>query len=114
MDYHLEIDGDAIERQWSKTVAVNFGNYEPFWIEHVVPITWRIVDRDCRYVRSSTPESLRKLATYNYGVFLHLAGCHAQLETATQPDQSNAQIFARLGIYVFYSRLYSATLLVRW
>ena len=71
----------------------------------MVPITWRVVDRSCLYVRSTVHRSLKKLATCNYGVFLHLAQCHAELETARR---NNEQLFARLGLYTFYSRLSSA------
>jgi hypothetical protein len=110
--YRLENAGDAIERKWAKAVAANFGNYEPFWIAHVVPITWRMVDTRCLYVRSSAPKPLKKLATYNYGVFLHLAGCHEELEAARQTSHDDTQLFARLGVYTFYSRLYSVSQLV--
>ena len=113
MDYRLEDDGDTIERRWGKAVTAVFQNYEPFWIEHVVPITWRVVDRRCLYVRAGAPKALRKLATYSYGIFLHLAACHEQLEIATKDgNEANAQLFARMGIYVFYGRLYSAGELV--
>jgi hypothetical protein len=113
MGYDLEHDGDAIERRWGELITVRFKNYEPFWIDHVVPITWRVADRHCLYVRSSVPKHLKKMATFNYGVFLHLAACHEQLETAkTGTNGTGADLFARTGIYTFYSRLYSAGELV--
>lgn len=113
MDYRLEDDGDAIERRWGNAVTGVFRNYEPFWIEHVVPITWRVVDKRCLYVRAGAPKALRKLATYSYGIFLHLAACHEQLEIATKTgNETSAELFARTGIYVFYGRLYSAGELV--
>ena len=112
MSFLLEQDGDSIERRWAGVVSVNFKNYEPFWTKHVAPITRRTQDRNCLYIRSAVPESLRKLATYNYGTFLHLVGCHEQLETASKEDEAGAQLFARLGMYYFYSRLYSAIELI--
>src|SRR5208282_2856149 len=113
VDYSLEKDGDTIERRWRKAVAAGFRNYEPFWITHVVPITWRVKKRSCLYVRSGAPKKLKKLATYSYGIFLHLAACHEQLEIATQEgDDASAELFARTGLYRFYSRLFSAGELV--
>jgi hypothetical protein len=51
------------------------------------------------------PEQLQKLATTNYGVFIHLAACHQQLNS--DPD-----LFAAEGLYTFYSHLYSVGKLV--
>jgi len=112
VNFSLANDGDAIEKRWAGAVTLNFKNYEPFWTMHVAPITRRTQDRTCLYVRSDVPDSLRKLATYNYGTFLHLAGCHEQLEVASTADEAGAQLFARLGMYYFYSRLYSSIELI--
>lgn len=109
MDYRIENDGDAIERRWGGVVGTVFHNYELLWREHVVPITWRVVNRHCLYVRSGAPSALRKLATCNYGTFIHLAAAHEQLEIANaEGTGTGAELFARTGLYTFYSRLFSA------
>lgn len=118
MSFSLKDDGDAIERRWYNVILLpdRFPNYEPLWIEHVVPITWRVVEPTRLYVRSAAPRPLKYLATYNYGIFIHLSAAHEQLEIANtktdKTDETNAELFARTGIYTFYSRLYSAGQLV--
>ena len=113
MSYSLKDDGDAIERRWGEEIGKAFKNYEPFWIQHVVPITWRVKERRRLNVRSGGPKKLRELATCSYGIFIHLAGCHEQLAIAkADGDDVNAELFARTGVYSFYSRLYSAGALV--
>jgi hypothetical protein len=45
------------------------------------------------------------MASSNYGVFVHLAGCHRQIQQ--QETEPNLELFAADGMYAFYSRLYS-------
>jgi hypothetical protein len=119
MSFNLKKNGDAIEQRCAEDIGAHFENYEKLWVEHVVPITWRRAPGQCTYVRAAVPKALKKLATYNYGVFLHLAACHEQLRfadnTSADPGQiagSYAELFARTEIYSFYSRLFSAGELV--
>jgi hypothetical protein len=111
MDYRIEDDGDAIERRWGKAVGHAFSNYESFWVKNVIPITWRVAEGSCLYVRSGVPGVLKTLATYSYGIFIHLAAAHEQLEIAERSN-TDAELFARTGIYTFYNRVYSAGALV--
>jgi hypothetical protein len=94
-------DGDKIETRWWPEIKAHFPHYEKLWSQHVVPLTGR---PDYLYVRAAVLKCLAKLATASYSVFVHLAGCHHQLD----PRSRHPDLFAIEGIYVFYSRLYSA------
>jgi hypothetical protein len=94
-------DGDRIERFWWRKIRHAFPRYDEFWIRHVKPLTYR--PRSI-YVRESVRSELALLATASYGVFFHLVGCYQQLR-ADSPDPDE---FGDQGIYVFYSRLFSA------
>ena len=96
----LDKDGDRIEKRWWQQVKVRFPHYQDLWSQHVAPLT----GADYLYVREAVPELLAKLATASYSVFVHLAGCHQQLD----PVFRDPDLFATEGVYIFYSRLYSA------
>src|SRR2546430_11463362 len=104
--WSLAQHGDRIEKKWGVKIMERFPLYETFWALHVVPLTYRVSDPSCLYVRSTVHKELTALATASYGVFVHLAACHEQLES--DPD-----LFAAVGIYPFYSRLYSVGELVK-
>jgi hypothetical protein len=84
----------------------SFPLYETFWVLHVVPLTYRVIDPGSIYVRSAVRKELKKLATASYGVFIHLAACHQQL--GSDPD-----LFAAEGICTFYSHLFTVGELVK-
>lgn len=92
--------GDSLEKKWAPKILSAFPRYEQFWADHVVPLTYRTADPHCIYLRAAVRKELDAVATASYGVFLHLAGAHAQL--ATDPA-----LFAAEGVYTFYNRLYS-------
>lgn len=94
-------DGDKVETRWWPEIKARFPHYERLWKEHVAPLTGR---PEYLYVREAVPPRLAKLATASYSVFVHLAGCHQQLN----PKYRHADLFATEDVYVFYSRLYSA------
>jgi hypothetical protein len=101
----LKNRGDSVEREYADCVGVHFPSYERLWARHIVPLTYRVIDPDCVLVRANldpNPE-LERMATGSYGTFLHLASCHHQLKSISEPE-----LFAREGTYHFYSRLYSA------
>jgi len=102
----LDNDGDKIEKRWWPQIQARFGHYEDLWRQHVFPLTGR---PDYRYVREAVPARLAKLATASYSVFVHLAGCHQQLD----PRHRHPDLFATEGVYIFYSRLYSAQQSIR-
>jgi hypothetical protein len=93
--------GDKIERDLWPEIKVRFPHYESLWRQHVAPLTGR---PEYSYVREAVPGHLTKLATASYSVFVHLAGCHQQLD----PRYRHPDLFATEGVYVFYSRLFSA------
>ena len=99
--FTLAQHGDSVERTWASTLTKNFPLYEVFWTEHVVPLTYRVVDPSSIYLRAAIRKELDLMATASYGTFAHLAGCHQQL-------QGDPALFAAEGLYTFYSRLYSA------
>src|SRR5713101_5739388 len=98
---NLADHGDRIEKRWWPEIKGRFPHYEILWSQHIAPLTGR---PDYLYVRAAVPAELAKLATASYSVFVHLAGCHQQLD----PDYRQHDLFATEGVYVFYSRLYSA------
>lgn len=102
----LGSDGDKIERYWWPQIQERFPHYEDLWKQHVIPLTGR---PDYLYVREAVPARLAKLATASYSVFVHLAGCHQQLD----PRYRHPDLFATEGVYIFYSRLFSAQQAVR-
>jgi hypothetical protein len=99
--WELDRDGDRIEKRWWPYIKAGFPQYQDLWSQHVVPLTGR---PEYLYVRESIPPPLAKLATVSYSVFVHLAGCHQQLD----PSFRHSDLFATEGVYIFYSRLYSA------
>jgi hypothetical protein len=104
--WKLPEHGDRIEKCWWPDIKAGFPHYETLWSQHVAPLTGR---PDYLYVRAAVPARLAKLATASYSVFVHLAGCHQQLD----PNYRHPDLFATEGVYVFYSRLYSAQQAVR-
>ncbi len=104
--WSLAKHGDSLEKKWSPKILQSFPIYELFWVEHIVPLTYRAVEPTCIYLRAAVRKELDAVATASYGVFLHLAGAHSQLQT-------NRALFAAEGVYTFYSRLYSVGLMVR-
>jgi hypothetical protein len=101
----LKDDGDLIERTYADDIGRYFPLYEEVWVKHVIPLTYRVIDRRCLYVRANLDPNtyLERMATGSYGTFIHLAACHDQLNSLREPE-----LFARQGAYDFYSRLYSA------
>jgi len=96
----LAKNGDRREREWGKEVSVNFPRYEEFWREHVVPLTFRVLNPANLYMRPSVPVHLRRLGTAHYWIFYHLAGAHEILRSP----------FPGVGrLYDFYSRLSSVS-----
>lgn len=83
MSWTLEADGDQFERDHHASILPHFPQYETFWRIHVVPITFRVVDRGVLYVRSGVPLELQEMATAHYSVFLRLVFAHEQL---SQPN----------------------------
>lgn len=102
MAWTLARNGDSVERALGPDVCRLFPNYEKFWILHIVPLTYRVMDPDCIFVRAKVRPDLEDMATAHYGVLTHLAACHQQLNNRPDPD-----LFAVEGVYTFYSRLYS-------
>jgi hypothetical protein len=100
MAWTLEDDGDGIERRWSNDILPTFPKYEEFWREHIVPLTFRSVDRRLLYVRTGVPEEMQTLATAHYSVFLRLAFA---AETLAGSDVKRLS-----GVYHFYVDLYAA------
>jgi hypothetical protein len=100
MMWTLAIDGDHVEQKWQAIILPLFPRYEEFWSEHIVPLTFRSVDRRLLYVRTGVPEEMQTLATAHYSVFLRLA-CAA--ETLAE---SNVKRLS--GVYHFYVDLYAA------
>ncbi len=45
------------------------------------------------------------MATASYAVFVHLAGCHREIQS--QESETDVELFAGDGLYAFYSRIYS-------
>ena len=99
----LQNNGDSIERNWWPAISRHFPSYEPFWLRHVAPLTYR---PGSIYMREGIVEKkLTRMASANYGVFIHLAGCHRQIRD--QEIDPDPELFAAEGMYAFYSRLYS-------
>lgn len=94
--------GDSTEKRWWPAIRQNFPSYEPFWSHHVAPLTYRPAST---YVREAIGKDLARIATANYGVFVHLAGCHRQIQN--QENERDPELFAGDGLYAFYGRLYS-------
>jgi len=97
----LEQHGDRRERTWGKDVGRNFPRYEKFWREHVVPVTFRVLNPANLYMRPSVPVHLRRLGTAHYWIFYHLAGAYEILQAQRFPDVGQ--------LYDFYSRLSSVS-----
>jgi hypothetical protein len=102
MTWTLANDGDRVEQDLGADVCQLFPNYEQFWALHVVPLTYRVMNHNCLFVRAKVRPYFEDMATANYGVFVHLAACHRLLNA--NPDR---HLFAVEGVYTFYSRLYS-------
>ena len=102
MEWTLAAYGDGVEQALGKRVCRLFPNYEKFWALHVVPLTYRVMNQKCIFVRAKVRPALERMATANYAVFVHLAACHQQLKSRPEPG-----LFAAEGVYTFYSRLYS-------
>jgi hypothetical protein len=102
MGWTLKSDGDSVERALGTDVCKHFYNYEQFWTKHVVPLTYRVMVRECIFVRAKVTKDFEDMATASYAAFVHLAACHQQLKS--KPDRD---LFAVEGVYAFYSRIYS-------
>src|SRR5438034_11813160 len=100
MTLTLRQDGDGRERRWGEAVSRKFPRYERFWRQHVVPLTFRGLNRSNIYMRPSLALRLRKLGTSHYWIFYHLAGAQEILEV---PGLGVGQL------YDFYSRLLSVS-----
>ena len=99
-NWNLADHGDGREQRLWPLLATEIPAYETFWKLYVVPQTFRIRDREIKYVRPSArwPE----LADYNYAAFSHVGGTKKVLEQDERLEESES-------IYAFASRLYSAT-----
>jgi hypothetical protein len=102
MEWKLRFRGDRVEQDFASDISLLFPNYEEFWSQHIVPLTYRVTHPECIFVRAKLRPGFEDMATANYAVFVHLAACHQQLNSGPDPD-----LFAVEGAYEFYSRLYS-------
>ena len=100
MTWTLADDGDAIERRWSSDILPTFPKYEEFWREHIVPLTFRMKNRELLYVRAGLSKELRNLATAHYSVFLRLSFAAETLK--------ESQLHKLSDVYHFYVDLYGA------
>ena len=100
MRWTLACNGDKVEQALGGDVCRLFPNYEKFWALHVAPLTYRVMNPVCLFVRAKVSADLEDMATANYAVFVHLAACHEQLNSGPDPC-----LFAVEGVYPFYSRL---------
>ena len=79
MKWTLACNGDPVERALGADVCRFFPNYEKFWALHVVPLTYRVKNRHCIFVRGKLRLHLEDMATGHYAVFVRSAACHQQL-----------------------------------
>lgn len=100
--FTLAEDGDANEQQWaSSEFSKLFPSYEDFWREHVVPLSFRSLNRDNIFMRPSVPPRLRALGTAHYWVFYNLESAREVL---------SADRFPSVGrLYDFYAHLASVS-----
>ena len=99
--FTLKEDGDKFEQEWEKDILPNFPNYEVYWSEYVVPLTYCTLKKEVIYLRRSVPELLKKPANFNYEIFLHLVGCRIAREEMT----TNLNPF---NLYNFFNHINSA------
>ncbi len=102
IEFTLAADGDANEQQWTTSESSKlFPCYEDFWREHVVPLTFRPLNRDNIFMRPSVPSHLRALGTSHYWVFYNFARAGEVL---------GADRFPSVGrLYDFYAHLASVS-----
>jgi hypothetical protein len=81
MEWTLASNGDKVEKDLGTDVCALFPNYQKFWAVHVVPLTYRVMNQDCIFVRAKVRPDFERMATANYAVFVHLAACHQQLRS---------------------------------
>jgi len=65
-------DGDGPERHFCSRMLDLFPAYETVWAAHIVPLTYRIRERQVKWVRLGLPDVLRQFASYHYNVFYRL------------------------------------------
>lgn len=91
--------GDGNEKEWGSKIEPTFPRYEQLWREHVVPLTFRVLNPENLYMRPSLKPHLRRLGTAHYWMYYGLAGCHALLADRDFPSVGR--------LYDFYARLKS-------
>lgn len=101
--FALATDGDLFERRyWSQFLEVRFPSYERFWLQSVVPVTRRVIDRsDVRLLSDTelaaagrTHEDLA-IAQLHYTVMVHL-GRARDLTSETLDRWTFAEVLVRL------------------
>ena len=106
MYWTLNEHGDKVEKRGQGRILPAFPLYEEFWRGHVVPLTYRVVDQNCLWVRCDLREELQRLASTHYSVFFHLAAAAEILE-------GEAEFTRIISFYRFYVDLHAAWEIVR-
>jgi hypothetical protein len=118
--FTLEGDGDALEQaSWKLFVADHFPSYESFWVDRIVPLTYRVVTRgDIRFRPTAelaadgfTDEDVT-VAQLHYTVLLHLSRVHEVLTVAAEASKVPGLVqlpFDRNAFFEAFTRLSSVS-----
>jgi hypothetical protein len=93
MEWSLEKHGDSLEQRWYPQLRALFPEYE-----HVVPLTYRVINPEVKWVRVDLVPELEEFATSHYNVFARLACAAREL-----CDTANLQ--TPCGFMNFYMHL---------
>lgn len=70
--FDLLTNGDSLEHDYFEYLSQRVPAYEKFWLAHVVPLTFRVLYRNVRYVRPSLSPEAIALANTSYAIMHHL------------------------------------------
>ncbi len=118
--FTIEADGDEPEKGWwAHWMRDHFPSYERFWVERIVPLTYRVTDRqNIRFQRDEelseagyTPEDVA-VAQLHYTLAVHLARVFELLDDArafeTRSYMANRP-FSRDAFFESFARLSGAS-----
>lgn len=115
MKRKLATSGDQFEKKWEGEIVPLVPEYEEFWNDHVVPLTFRDAEEPNRskYLRPGLKGVFIDYADTSYAAFFHLAFCFHWLDqirshSTEKPYDTNAALWGSESVYCFYSHAISA------
>jgi hypothetical protein len=99
-EFNLKDHGDSQEEEFSTFLRDHIGEYQRFWRRFVVPLSFRILDRDHPFIRPSIPEQCEGLVNASYAVMWHITWAYKNKRELQQTRREDRIKRTRL-LYTF-------------